>query len=92
MPAVKKVPLRRCVGCREMKSKKELLRVVRREDGTVVLDPGGRMNGRGANLCRDSACLARAAKAGSLEKSLHARVPGETLEALAKEMDAVHET
>lgn len=66
----KKTPFRMCVGCQEMKSKKELLRVVRTPEGDVVLDPTGKKAGRGAYLCRSEQCLTKAFKEKRLEKSL----------------------
>ena len=62
MPKVKKIPQRQCVGCREMKDKKSLLRVVKAPDGTISLDFGGKKPGRGAYVCHDVACLQRARK------------------------------
>ena len=71
-PKVKKVPQRMCVGCGQLKSKKELLRVVRTPDGVIELDtsPAGKKPGRGAYLCRDKECLAKAVKAKRLERAL----------------------
>ena len=67
---MKKVPMRRCVACREMKPKKELIRVVRTPEGEIVADETGRRNGRGAYLCRSEACLAKALKIKALERAL----------------------
>lgn len=78
--------LRQCVACRQMKEKRELIRIVRTPDGRVAIDESGRMNGRGAYLCRSAECLARASKARSLEKSLRAAVPQTLYEALSEEM------
>ncbi|MFR1615911.1 MAG: RNase P modulator RnpM [Dysosmobacter welbionis] len=66
MPKVKKIPQRQCVGCREMKDKKALLRVVKAPDGTVSLDFGGKKPGRGAYVCHDLACLQKARKTRAL--------------------------
>ena len=66
----KKIPMRQCLGCREMKPKKELIRVVRTPEGEVLLDPTGRRNGRGAYLCCKKECLARAVKTRALERAL----------------------
>ena len=82
----KKTPLRRCVGCGEMKSKKDLLRVVRREDGSFLLDTTGRVNGRGAYLCPRTACLERAMKNRGLERSFKEAIPPEIYENLRREM------
>ena len=82
----KKIPQRQCMGCRERKAKKELIRVVRGTDGTVSLDFGGKLNGRGAYLCPDPECLKKAQKAKSLERSLEVPIPEEVYDRLAKEM------
>ena len=84
----KKIPQRQCMGCRERKAKKELIRVVRGTDGVVSLDFGGKLNGRGAYLCPDPACLKKAQKSGSLERSLEVPIPQEVYERLEKEMGA----
>ncbi len=83
----KKIPQRQCMGCRERKGKKELLRVVRGTDGTVCLDFSGKLNGRGAYLCPDPQCLKKAQKARSLERSLEAEIPQSVYERLIKEME-----
>ena len=83
----KKIPQRQCMGCRERKAKKELIRVVRQTDGTVSLDFSGKLNGRGAYLCPDIACLAKARKAKALERSLETEIPEEVYDRLAKEME-----
>ena len=82
----KKIPQRQCMGCRERKAKRELIRVVRGTDGTVSLDFGGKLNGRGAYLCPRMECLTKAQKAKSLERSLEVPIPNEVYERLAKEM------
>ena len=82
----KKIPQRQCMGCRERKAKRELIRVVRGTDGTVSLDFGGKLNGRGAYLCPRTECLTKAQKAKSLERSLEVPIPNEVYERLAKEM------
>ncbi len=84
----KKIPQRQCMGCRERKAKKELIRVVRGTDGVVSLDFSGKLNGRGAYICPDAACLAKAQKAKSLERSLEVPIPQEVYDRLAKEMEA----
>ena len=71
-----------CVGCREMKPKKELMRVVRGPDGTVSLDPSGKKPGRGAYVCRSGDCLSRAIRQKQLERQLEAKLGEETAEAL----------
>ena len=71
----KKIPMRMCVGCREMKPKKELIRVVRPPEGSVMLDRTGKAAGRGAYVCPSSACLEKARKAKTLERTLEAIGP-----------------
>jgi len=66
----KKIPMRMCVGCREMKPKRELIRVVRSPEGEVSIDPVGKKPGRGAYVCRQQACLQRAIKQKQLERQL----------------------
>ena len=83
----KKIPQRQCMGCRERKAKKEMIRVVRGTDGAVTLDFGGKLNGRGAYICPDPACLKKAQKARSLERSLEVPVPDEVYARLEKEME-----
>ena len=84
----KKIPQRQCMGCREKKAKRELIRVVRGTDGTVSLDFGGKLNGRGAYICPQPECLIKARKAKSLERSLEVAIPDEVYERLEKEMGA----
>ncbi|MHB8928523.1 MAG: RNase P modulator RnpM [Bacillota bacterium] len=78
----RRVPLRLCLGCREMKPKKELIRVVRTPEGTVEIDLTGKKAGRGAYVCPDSACFDSAAKAKSLEKALEQSLSPEVLASL----------
>ena len=86
----KKIPLRQCVGCREMKPKKELIRVVRSPEGEVSLDFHGKKNGRGAYICPKADCLKKARKAKSLDRSLEAAIPEEVYDRLEKEMEDAH--
>ena len=87
----KKIPQRQCMGCRERKAKREMIRVVRGTDGTVSLDFGGKMNGRGAYLCPDPACLKKAIRSKALERSLEVAIPEEVYARLEKEMEGAHE-
>ena len=89
MGANKKVPMRKCVGCQEMKSKKEMIRVIRTSEGDFLLDATGRKNGRGAYLCPNGACLAKAVKNKGLERSFKQAIPKEVYEALEKEMEVL---
>ena len=83
----KKIPQRQCMGCRERKAKRDMIRVVRMTDGNVCLDFSGKLNGRGAYICPDSACLQKARKARSLERSLETEVPEQVYERLNKELE-----
>jgi predicted RNA-binding protein YlxR (DUF448 family) len=87
--ANKKVPMRKCVGCQEMKSKKEMIRVIRTSEGEFLLDATGRKNGRGAYLCPNGDCLAKAVKNKGLERSFKQAIPKEVYEALEKEMEVL---
>jgi predicted RNA-binding protein YlxR (DUF448 family) len=79
----KKIPLRMCLGCAEMKPKAELIRVVKEPDGTVCLDSTGKKNGRGAYLCPSESCLRRVQRSKRAEKVLECAVPDEVYEAVA---------
>ena len=83
---MKKVPVRQCVGCREMISKNDLLRVIRTPEEDVVLDPTGKQNGRGAYLCKSASCFSKARKSKGLERSLKVSIPDEVYDKLEKEM------
>ncbi len=85
--ANKKVPVRQCVGCREMKPKRELIRVIRTGEDTVCLDATGKKNGRGAYLCLNRECLERALKSRGLEHSLKTAVPKEIYAEFEKEIE-----
>ena len=84
----KKIPMRQCLGCREMKPKRELIRVVKSPEGELSLDFKGKKPGRGAYLCPDPQCLARARKARALERAFSAQIPDQVYESLAAEMEA----
>ena len=86
----KKIPMRQCVGCGEMKAKKELIRVIKTEE-EVLLDMTGRKNGRGAYICANPECLKKARKSKGLERSLKASIPDEVYENLEKEMSTLAE-
>ena len=90
MAPVKRIPLRKCTGCGEMKPKNALVRVVKSPEGELSLDPTGKKPGRGAYVCTDATCLASARKARRLEKAFACRVPDalyEELEALSQHAD-----
>ena len=87
--ANKKIPMRMCVGCAEMKSKNELIRVIKTPENEIVLDATGRKNGRGAYICSNMECLKKARKAKGLERSLKVAIPTEVYDNLEKEMDLI---
>lgn len=86
---LRKVPMRQCVGCREMKPKKELIRAVRSPEGTVSLDLKGKLPGRGAYVCPDPECLKRARKSRALERAFSAPLPDEVWQSLEDQMKEV---
>lgn len=86
MNSNKKIPMRKCVGCQEMKSKKEMLRVIRTQEGEFLLDTTGKKNGRGAYLCPSSDCLAKAIRQKGLERSFKQAIPQDVYEMLEREM------
>ena len=89
MNGKKKSPQRQCVGCGEMKDKREMLRILKTADGAITLDATGKKNGRGAYLCFDRACLEKAVKGHGLERSFKMAVSGEIYEKLRKELEAI---
>jgi Predicted nucleic-acid-binding protein implicated in transcription termination len=84
-----KIPMRKCIGCQEMKSKKEMIRILKTESNDIVLDTTGKQNGRGAYLCFSKDCLERAVKNKGLERSLKRAVPTEVYDQLKKELDEI---
>ena len=86
----KKIPMRQCLGCREMKEKRELIRVVRSPEGSITLDFKGKAPGRGAYLCHNAECLKKAIKSKALERAFSAQIPSEVYERLQGEMEAEH--
>ncbi len=84
----KKIPMRQCLGCREMKPKPELLRVVRSPEGEISLDTRGKKPGRGAYICPNSECLRRAVKSRALDRALDTKIPDEVMERLAEAMES----
>jgi len=84
----KKIPMRQCLGCREMKPKKELIRVVRSPEGTISLDFRGKANGRGAYVCPNPACLKKAIRAKALERAFETAIPEEIYSLLTEQMEA----
>ena len=84
----KKIPLRQCVGCGEMKGKKEMMRVIKTAEGDISLDITGKKNGRGAYLCMQKECLQKARKNKGLERSFKMSIPEEVYQTLEEEFDA----
>ncbi len=84
----KKIPMRQCLGCREMKPKKELIRVVRSPEGELSIDFKGKKPGRGAYVCPDAACLAKAKKTKAIERAFDTPVSEEVYAALMASMEA----
>lgn len=82
MPRVKKIPQRMCVGCQEMKTKKQLIRVVRTPDEKIEIDPTGKLSGRGAYICPELECLTKALKGKRLDKALQRSITPEVVDAL----------
>ena len=86
---MKKIPLRQCIGCGEMKSKKEMIRVLKTTEDEILIDATGRRNGRGAYICPSMECFKKAVKSRGLERSLKMAIPKEVYEALEKEMEQI---
>ena len=86
-----KVPMRQCTGCREMKNKKEMMRVLKTGEGEILLDTTGRKNGRGAYLCYSLECLEKARKNKGLERSLKTEIPQEVYERLEKVFEEIEQ-
>ena len=84
--AVRKVPMRQCTGCQEMKNKKEMIRLLKTSEGEILLDATGKKNGRGAYLCRSMDCLEKAIRSRGLERSLKVKIPDEVYETLKEEL------
>ncbi len=85
--ANKKIPMRQCIGCGEMKPKKEMLRIIKTAEEEILLDTTGRKNGRGAYICPNSECLKKAVKGKGLERSFKMAIPKDVYEMLTKEME-----
>ena len=88
MQKPRKIPQRQCLGCREMKNKRDLIRVVRSPEGDVSLDFKGKKPGRGAYVCPDAACLAKAKKSRALERAFSTAIPPEVYDLLDQQMRA----
>lgn len=87
----KKIPMRMCVGCQEMKEKRNMIRVLKTQENTFCIDVTGKKNGRGAYLCKSTDCLSKAIKNHGLERSFKMSIPKETVAELVKEMETIAE-
>lgn len=87
----KKIPMRQCVGCGDMKSKKEMMRILKTPEDEIILDVTGKKNGRGAYLCKSGECLLKARKNKGLERSFKMSIPNEVYDNLEKEFDSLNE-
>ncbi len=87
--AEKKMPMRQCTGCREMKLKKEMIRVIKTNENEILIDATGRKNGRGAYICPNQECLAKARKNKGLERSFKMAIPAEIYDKLVEEMNQI---
>lgn len=85
----KKIPMRMCVGCREMKEKKTLIRIVRNPEGEISVDETGKKSGRGAYVCRNADCLRRAIRQKQLERQLQTALSEEVSERLTAELEQI---
>lgn len=85
----KKVPMRQCTGCREMKSKRDMIRVIKTTENEICIDATGRKNGRGAYICPNMVCLKQAMKNRGLERSLKTAIPETVYQQLEEEMSHI---
>ncbi len=88
----KKIPMRQCIGCGEMKSKKELLRILRTQEEDIILDATGRKNGRGAYICPNAECLKQAKRSKGLERSFKMKIGDEIYDSLTKEIEIIEKS
>lgn len=87
----KKIPMRQCIGCGEMKSKKEMMRVLKNAEGEISLDTTGKKNGRGAYLCYSRECLQKAIKSKGLERSFQVKIPQEVYDTITREFEDIQD-
>ncbi len=90
--STRKIPLRQCIGCGEMKNKKEMIRILKTAEGEITIDATGKKNGRGAYLCPSMDCYRKAVKGRGLERSLKMAIPKDVYETLEKEMEKLGES
>ena len=91
MTAVKKIPQRKCIGCNQMKNKKELIRILKTQDDEIVIDTTGKKNGRGAYICTDAECLKKARKLKGLERAFKMAINPAVYDELEKEMTGLEQ-
>ena len=91
MGQTKKIPMRQCLGCREMKNKKDLIRIIKTKENEFFVDVTGKKNGRGAYICNSMECFCQAKKSKALERSFKMTIPDEVYEALEKELGGADE-
>lgn len=91
MGQTKKIPMRQCVGCREAKNKKELIRVIKSNENEIFVDVTGKKNGRGAYICNSMECLEKAMKSKALERSLKTEIPKSVYDEMRRELGGVNE-
>ncbi len=91
MTAVKKIPQRKCIGCNQMKNKKELIRILKTQDDEIVIDTTGKKNGRGAYICPDAECLKKARKSNGLERAFKMAINPAVYDELEKEMTGLEQ-
>ena len=89
MKTKNKIPMRQCTGCREMKSKKEMIRILKTTEDEVIIDTTGKKNGRGAYICPSRECFQKAVKNKGIERSLKMAIPKEVYETLEKEIEPI---
>ncbi|HHX51202.1 MAG TPA: YlxR family protein [Clostridia bacterium] len=89
MARMRKIPLRMCLGCRERKNKREMIRIVRTPQGEVLVDPTGKKSGRGAYLCPGQDCLEKVVKNNGLEKALEIKIDRQIIEGLREQLARV---
>lgn len=87
----KKIPMRMCTGCREMKPKRELIRIVRVSESDIRLDSTGKLNGRGAYICKCKECFDKAKKSNALSRAFETAVPAQVYESLERELEGIEE-
>ena len=91
MATVKKIPQRQCIGCGQMKDKKDLIRILKTQDESIVIDATGRKNGRGAYICPDAECLKKARKSKGLERAFKMAINPAVYDELEKEMTGLEQ-